>query len=243
MKKMLMAVAFLLSTAGLAHAQEVAGDWIGTLKAGDAELRLALHVTKAADGTLSATMDSIDQGANGIPVSAIALASSKLTFSVDAVRGSYEGKVNEAGTAIDGTWTQGQPVPLAFVRGVAKPAAAAKPGPPSDIDGTWMGTLQIQGTSLRLAFHFLNTTEGLSATLDSLDQGSNGMAATSVTRKGASITVEFKQIGGKFAGTIDAALTKIDGTWTQGGGELPLVLTRVKAAATREEQRPRAILE
>ena len=51
----------LLLTTGLARAQDVAGDWQGTLHAGGAELRLVLHITKAADNTLKATLDSIDQ--------------------------------------------------------------------------------------------------------------------------------------------------------------------------------------
>ena len=46
----------------------IAGDWAGTLKAGSAELRLVLHITAAKDGSFTATLDSIDQGANGIPI-------------------------------------------------------------------------------------------------------------------------------------------------------------------------------
>ena len=42
------------------------GDWRGTLKPGSAELRLVLHIAQGDDGNLKATLDSIDQGANGI---------------------------------------------------------------------------------------------------------------------------------------------------------------------------------
>jgi hypothetical protein len=227
MQNTLLAIALVLSAAGIAQAQDIVGDWQGTLKAGDVELRLALHVTKGADG-LKATMDSIDQGANGIPVTAIKLDGSKLTFTADAVHGTYEGTVNAGGTAIDGTWSQGQPLPLAWVRGLPQSKPTAKPDKPSDIDGTWSGTLEAPNGSLRLAIHIVNTTDGLTATMDSLDQGAKGIRVTTVTRNGSSLKLEVKSVGGVFEGTIDAALTKIDGTWKQQGGSLPLVLTRQK---------------
>jgi hypothetical protein len=228
MKKTLIAIALLMSTAGLAHAQDIVGDWQGTLKvAGDVELRLALHVTKGDDG-LKATLDSIDQGTNGIPVTTIKLESAKVTFTVEAVRGTYEGTVNAGGTAIDGTWSQGQPLPLAWVRGVPSTKAPAKPAAPSDIDGTWKGTLEVPSGGVRLAVHIVNTTDGLTATMDSLDQGANGIPVTTVTRNGSSLKLELKTVGSTFEGTLDAALAKVDGTWKQGDGSLPLVLTRQK---------------
>ncbi len=79
MKKLLAVSALLFLSAGLAQAQDIAGDWQGTLSAGGAELRLVLHITKAADGSLKATLDSVDQGANGIPVSSISFKDSKLS--------------------------------------------------------------------------------------------------------------------------------------------------------------------
>ena len=228
MTKTLIAVALLLSTAVLAQGQDIVGDWHGALKVTpDVELRLALHITKGDDG-LKATMDSIDQGANGIPVTAVTLEGSKVTFTVDAVRGKYEGTVNAGGTGIDGTWSQGQPLPLAWVRGVLPSKSTAKADKPSDIDGTWSGSLEVPSGSLRLAVNIVNTTDGLTATMDSLDQGAKGIPVTTVTRTGSSLKLEVKGVGGVYEGTLDAALTKIDGTWKQGGNSLPLVLTRQK---------------
>ena len=96
-------------------AQDIAGDWKATLKAGAAEFRLALHIAKADTG-FNATLDSLDQGVNGIPVSGISFQESKLKLKVDAVAGSYEGALSADGASIQGTWTQGQPLPLTFTR-------------------------------------------------------------------------------------------------------------------------------
>ena len=96
-------------------ASSVAGDWLGTLEDGGQKLRLALHIKQAADGALSATMDSLDQGVNGIAIDKISFQNGKLSFSSNAVHGTYEGKLT-AGSTIEGTWSQGQPLPLNFKR-------------------------------------------------------------------------------------------------------------------------------
>ena len=215
-----------------AQSSGVEGDWHGTLKAGATELRLALHITKNDDGSYKATLDCVDQGANGIPVTSISFKDSKLAFAVDSVHGSYEGTLNSQGT-ITGTWTQGQSLPLDFERGTIAPTEH-KPGKPSDIDGAWAGTIDAGATKLRVVFHIVNTEDGLTATMDSLDQNAKGIPVTAVTRNGSSLKMEMKQLGGVFEGKIAPDLASIDGTWSQGGGAAPLLLKRVKDAAAFE---------
>src|SRR5208283_765195 len=193
MKKLAMMMVFLTSTVFVANAQDVVGEWEGTLKAGGAELRLVLHITKGEGGELKATMDSVDQGANGIPVSAITLKDSQLSLEVEAWHGTYEGKVNAAATEIEGTWSQGQPLPLAFKRATAPAKTDHKPAKPSDIDGAWMGTLDAGVMKLRIVFHITNTEDGLTATMDSPAQNAKGLPVTSVTRDGALLKMELKQ--------------------------------------------------
>jgi len=237
MKRILPAAVIFLWAAGSALAQDIAGDWEGTLHAGPADLRLVLHITKAEGGALKATLDSVDQGAYGIPVSSVSLKDSKLSLGVEAVHGSYEGKVSSDGNAISGTWTQGQPLPLEFKRS-ATAKAPPKPAKASDIDGAWLGTLEVGAIKLRVIFHIVNTEDGLVATLDSPDQNAMGLPTTKVTRDGASLKIEVKKIDGVYEGKISADLNTIDGTWTQGGGSNPLVLKRVKDQAELQPRRP-----
>jgi uncharacterized protein len=234
----LICTVFAFLGVGLSSAQNVAGDWQGTLKAGGAELRLVLHVAKNADGSLKATLDSVDQGANGIPVTSISLKDSKLNFTVDAVHGSYEGKVTSDANEISGTWTQGQALPLIFKRTAAPVKTAHKAAKPSDIDGAWLGSLDAGAMKLRILFHITNTEDGLAATLDSPDQGKNGIPVTSVTRNGTSLKLEVKSIAGSFEGKISPDLSAVEGTWTQMGNSLPLTLKRVKDASELERRRP-----
>jgi len=230
---------FILAGVSLAPAQDIAGDWQGTLNADGAELRLVLHITKAADGSLKATLDSIDQpGGNGIPVNSVTLKASKLSLDVTAVHGTYEGAVAADAKTISGTWTQGAALPLEFKRATAPIKTEHKPAKPSDIDGAWMGSLDLGNVKLRVVFHIVNTEDGLIATMDSPDQGANGLPTTSVKREGSSLKIEAKGIGGVFEGKIAADLQSIDGTFTQMGSAHPLLLKRVKDQAELELKRP-----
>jgi hypothetical protein len=228
MKKALVIAALMICTAPITLAKTIAGDWQGTLSTPNGDLRLVLHIAEAEGGTLKATLDSVDQGANGIPVNSVTLKDSKLTLTVDVVNGSYEGTVNSGMTEITGTWTQGQSLPLNFKRTTSPLKTEHKPAKPSDIDGAWMGTLDTPGGQLRVVFHIVNTGDGLTATMDSPDQNAKGIAVTAVTRAGSSLKLELKQIRGAFEGKISSDLATIEGTWTQGGGTLPLVLKREK---------------
>jgi len=226
-----------ICSAGNARAQDIVGDWQGTLKAGPAELRLVLHIARNADGSFKATLDSVDQGANGIPVTSISLKDSKLNFAVDSVHGSYDGKVTADATAISGTWTQGQPLPLDFKRSTTPIKTEHKAAKPSDIDGAWLGTLDAGAAKLRVVFHFTNTEDGLMATLDSPDQGAKGIPVTTVTREGPAIKLEVKSIDGHFEGKFNSDLSAIEGTWTQMSNSFPLTLKRVKDTSELERRR------
>jgi hypothetical protein len=208
---------------------QLAGDWQGTLNAGGVELRLVLHVAAAKDGSLTATLDSLDQNVYDIPVTTVALKDSTLNLAVDAVHGTYEGKVNKDATEIDGTWNQGQALELNFKRVPATPApAAAKPAPPSDIDGSWTGILNAGSTELHITFKIVNTQDGLTSRMQSPDQSPVWIAASSVTRNSGALTITLQGVGITFEGKISADLESIDGTFTQGAAKLPLLLKRGK---------------
>jgi hypothetical protein len=205
----------------------IVGDWHGSLDAGGKTLRLVLHIPATTVGTQTGTIDSLDQGLSGIPVTALIVKDSKLTFAVDSlpVHASYEGTVKPGGAGIDGTWTQGQPMTLNFAHG-AGTDAAPKSATPSDIDGTWAGTLDVNGQTLHILLKLTNAADGLTAQVQSPDQSPIWLAASAVTRTNATLTASFPPLQAEFSGKIAADLGSIDGTFSQGGGNMPLVLKR-----------------
>jgi uncharacterized protein len=209
------------------QAQAVAGDWQGTLKVANVELRLVLHVTKDEKGALRATLDSPDQNAMGFVVNSISFAEPDLKFEIQQIGGSYQGKLKADRSAISGTWTQGDSsAPLEFSRATPTAELKKRVPKPSDIDGNWEGAVDTGAQKLRLVLHIVTYEDGMSATLDSPDQKVMGLPVTVIRREGAKLNFEMKQLAGSFEGTIDQELTTIDGTWSQGGGSVSLVLKR-----------------
>jgi len=119
---MLALPAFATAQAAPSESKSIVGDWSGALEAQGTKLRLVLHVKKNTDGTLAATIDSLDQNTNGIPVSTVSQKGNDVKLELSGLSASYEGKLNAAGTEITGEWKQGGTLPLVFKRAGAKGA-------------------------------------------------------------------------------------------------------------------------
>jgi pimeloyl-ACP methyl ester carboxylesterase len=102
---------------------DIEGTWAGTLSVPNGgSLRLAFNVTRQEDGTLSATMDSPDQGALGIPMDGVTLDGDTIRFTIAAVQGEYAGVLSEDGNGLSGLWKQGpMALPLDLERGNLAP--------------------------------------------------------------------------------------------------------------------------
>lgn len=98
----------------------IIGSWEGQLSITPAyRLRLVIHITEEAE-KLSATMDSPDQGASGIPIDDITFANKTLTFTSKMLQIKYEGVLEDE--KVNGTFTQqGYTFPLVLERVVEKP--------------------------------------------------------------------------------------------------------------------------
>jgi len=95
-----------------------------------------------------------------------------------------------------------------------------------NIAGTWQGTLNA-GRELRIVISVANADGGgLRAMFYSIDQGSQGIPASTVTLQGTSFRLTIAGVNGTYAGTLSADGNSIAGTWSQGGPSLPLALKR-----------------
>ena len=96
---------------------DIAGDYLGSL----GPLHLKLHILQAADGSLSGTLDSLDQGAMGLQCADFHFDGNALSFAVPIVHGSWKGVVKGTMPTLAGTWDQGSPMPLDFTRETSCP--------------------------------------------------------------------------------------------------------------------------
>lgn len=105
----------------------IASDWSGLLKVGAASLRIVFHIAASGSG-YTATMDSPDQGARGIPVSSVQFDGKNLTLLVSSIGGSYAGVLDASGATLKGSWKQsGMSFELDLSRSASQGQAAASP--------------------------------------------------------------------------------------------------------------------
>ncbi|HXR07821.1 MAG TPA: hypothetical protein VN765_10860 [Candidatus Acidoferrum sp.] len=215
----------------VAHAPKIEGAWQGTVTAGPSSLRGVLKIAKS-NGVYHVTVDSIDQRTADIPATKFVYDYPAVTVEL-APGVSYEGKVDPAGKQMSGTWKQaGLNLPLTL-QWTATPDKIPELMTPSDYQagpgaqGAWQGTLQAGPTSLRLRLRIGANAEGAwRAEMDSVDQGVNGIAATSASFDAPTVKLNFNQIGGSFQGDLNGDKSQLAGTWTQGGQTFPLKLER-----------------
>jgi len=113
-----------------AAGQNLGGTWEGALDVGAMKLRLALKVTKAADGEFVAKLDSLDQGANDMQVDAIILKDGAVHFEMKRLQVVFEGTLDKENSEIAGQFKQGGATYPLTLKRVAKPTTLNRPQEP-----------------------------------------------------------------------------------------------------------------
>ncbi len=109
-------------------AQDITGKWNGILKIQGNQLILFFNITKAGSG-YSTTMDSPDQGANGIPVTNTVFENSKIKFEIVNAKIEYNGELK--GDEITGVFKQnGYEFPLNLSRKIVEKETVKRPQEP-----------------------------------------------------------------------------------------------------------------
>src|SRR5439155_22186336 len=82
------------------------GTWQGAIEVTNMRMRLQMHVSHDDKGKLVASLDSLDQGIQGIPASKVAENDGELSFEIPTFQAEYHGRLSTAENELAGEWAQ-----------------------------------------------------------------------------------------------------------------------------------------
>jgi pimeloyl-ACP methyl ester carboxylesterase len=193
------------------------GDWSGKLQVGEAELQLVLHLSRDAKGEWHAKLDSLNQAVFAMDASKVTREEDTLRFEIASVGAKFEGKIQADHRTIRGLWEQsGTGLPLKFEKRAAGTASRGAAAAVSKVEGTWQGAIEVTNMRMRLQMHVSHDDKGeLLASVDSLDQGIQGIPASKVTEQNGELSFEIPAFQAEYHGKLSASKNEIAGEWAQ----------------------------
>jgi len=203
-------------TAPVARVGSLQGDWSGALQVSETELQLVLHLSKDAQGQWHAKLDSLSQAVYGMEASKVTREGDSLNFEIVSVGAKFHGSIQPDRRTIRGVWEQGgMGLPLKFERR-ATGAASRTANAVSRAEGTWQGSIEVSNMRMRLQMHVSHDDQGkLLASIDSLDQGIQGIPASKVSESDGQLSFEIPTFQAEYRGTLSNSKNEIAGEWTQ----------------------------
>ena len=226
MKELMMFLFTVLSLQLIA--QDILGDWNGTLSYQGIELRMVLHIS-GENGKYQSTMDSPDQGATGIPLDKTTYENGKLTIEAEALGMKYTADLDEHGAMLTGTFNQqGVSIPLVLTKEGEKSGSINQSGigEANEVLGDWYGVLDISGTQLTIVFHIMDSDGSLTSTMDSPDQNANGISIDETSYENGNLKIVAKALNVEYTATLNEDGDALNGTFNQNGMSWDLKMTR-----------------
>ena len=239
-----IAVAFLLSallSTGLASAQQEPspeGRWEGRIETPGRPLEVIVDLVHGGGGEWRGEIDIPVQRAKDFRLANVKVDGLQVSFSMQGVPGnpSFRGKLSKNGENISGDFSQGSAhLPFTLKRSGGSPDVPAEPAstlipdgvPGEGLEGIWLGVLHPGSLNLQLLFKISKAGDGtLTGTVDSIDQGAEGLKISGIRVDGDSVRLKLKEPIADFEGTISEDGSQITGEWRQGSSALPLVIQR-----------------
>jgi hypothetical protein len=229
----LLIAALLLGPAPSLWAQaavDPSGHWEGSIQIPGREVSFEVDLARNGTGELSGTINSLAEN-KPVPLRTVVVDGKSVSFNARRDQ-PFKGVLSADGNSMSGDATlSGYDLPFSLSRkGDARMAAPPRSAPiGKELEGTWSGTLDINGTSLRLVLALANQADSTAtARLISLDEGELEVPLA-ITQEASSVALV--GVIGSFAGALNAEGTELAGTLTEGPATLPLTFRR--AAGTK----------
>ncbi|MDP5036527.1 MAG: beta-lactamase family protein [Alishewanella sp.] len=213
MKSLFMLISSLALSLNV-NAADISGHWRGVLATSpNSGLTLALQIQPSTEG-YQLLLRSPNQHSNDIAVSSMTIQDNTLNFTVDALKAAFTGTFD--GETLNGTFTQGQPMPLTLTRLTKSDEARLAH------EQQLFGELQINANaSLPLVLNIAVIANGYHVTLDSPKQQSYGIPVDQFSISEQQLRFGSSMINASYQGTWQ------DDAW-QGsfiqGQAIPLIL-------------------
>ena len=244
-RALLACLSLIVGSPQQSHAQTATkATWSGTLDARGTELRLEIDII--VDGKKSAgVLRSVDQGNAEFELANVSVGK-RLTFEVKQLGAKFEGQIDSAGESVTGTFQQGgMKLPLKLVKGKERPAESLSNKPLEELKEAWVGSLNMGIMNPIMQFRIMKSeSEKPKCYFDSITEGATGFAGTwQIEADELKFTIP--KIRLEYVGTLSPERDSVEGTWKQGGRELPLTLkkqpTEYRSENTwkKRPQRPR----
>jgi pimeloyl-ACP methyl ester carboxylesterase len=101
-----------------------------------------------------------------------------------------------------------------------------------DIIGSWYGTLNVNGTKLKIVFHLTKTGNEYKATMDSPDQNAKGLPTDKATFSNSVLSIQAASMGITYTGSFLPDSNKFKGVFKQASLSFPLDLGRTAPVAS-----------
>jgi len=234
-QRTLLIAALFLASAAWFHGQSPAdpsGHWDGVVQMPERELTFDLDLVKNAQGEIGGTIHVPGGSAHGVPVK-VALEDGVVNFH-SRMDQPFSGLLSADGKSISGDYSiSGFFLPFSMSRtGDARIEVPEKSAPIArDLEGTWAGTLNVNGARLRLLLAMRNQSGGTSTgILTSVDEGGLQAPVTVTAQDESSVILDFKAVGASYTGTLNRERNELAGTYRQGTFTASLTFRPVEAS-------------
>jgi hypothetical protein len=209
------------------------GSWVGKASPEpNVTVTIVLRFQTSKEGKVTGFLDIPDQGAKDLPLTDIVLEKGQVLFKIPAAKGDYTGKLSASGiTGSVKLFGQDKEIKLDLAKGTYVPPPPVVKIPPEAVKqllGRWKG----QVANIPIVFRFEQNAAGkIVVLLDSPTQKAMNIPVSSTIFADGKLTLKVARVVGDYVGTLSGET--INGTWTQGGKPLPLVLTKEPAPASK----------
>ncbi|MFT5302152.1 MAG: hypothetical protein ACI814_002966, partial [Mariniblastus sp.] len=224
-------LAFTISSPNVVAQESRSTTWEGTLHAGGTKLRLEIDIVANGD-RLTGELRSLDQNNTRLKAADIKTNGEGLSFSIPKLGAKFSGKYAKSKTVVEGTFSQnGANLPLTLTKAHSNKNDLGEPDlpntkPTETLKEAWVGELNIGIMKPVMQFRIITLDTGETASyFDSVTEGKTGFPATT-SIEGKTLKFDVPKIKLTYRGVVNEAGDTAEGTWSQGGRNIPLILKK-----------------